>query len=119
VAWCKVLCCLFVLVCLKFLRWFGRGKVVKPSAKSVKEGRGPWEGLMDREIWCTSGLSIRAWEIGAAGARNGEGGQGTSSTYLFRRQSRHHLDGTYRFLLRAQLARAREGRCQGSPGRVQ
>lgn len=39
---------------------------------------------------------------------NGERGQGTAGTYLFRRRSRHHLGGTYR-LLRAQPA--------SSPGR--
>lgn len=77
---------------------------------------------MDRDVWRTSGLRIRTWEIGTAGTEWG-GGQGTpatylGSTYLFDASPDTILAGTYR-VLRAQLARATEGRCQGSPGNVQ
>lgn len=50
---------------------------------------------------------------------------GTRATYLLRRRSRHHPGGTYlrRYLRTSFAARpARqgdEGRCQGSPGRLQ
>lgn len=83
-----------------------------PSDKAVKEGRGPWEGLMDREIWCTSGLSIGTWEIGTAGTRMGREGRGRQvRTFFDAGPDDTFLAGTYRtyHLLRAQLARARRG----------
>lgn len=75
-----------------------------PSDKAVKEGRGPWEGLMDREIWCTSGLRIRTWEIGTAGTRMGSVGRGGQ----LRTFSTPVQTPSWRYvpLLRAQLARA-------------
>lgn len=114
VVWCEVL--LFVAG-LKS-RWFGRegweGQVIRWSKK---------EGGLGRVLWIEeSGVHPRSGlEHGRSAQQElemGEGGQGTPATYLFRRQSRHPLGGTYR-VLRAQLARATRGRCQGSPGSVQ
>lgn len=73
---------------------------------------------MDREIWCTSGLRIRTWEIGTAGTRNGEGGKGTAGTYLFStpvQTPSWRYVSTYHSAARP-ARQGEEGQCQGSPG---